>query len=277
MTQSSEIENLTDISSNVMKQESSSDEKNTTATRIPFNIGDVVDVQSRTWPGINKPGGTARVKAFNVESQSYNVTYMLGGKEDGVDAQYVTAHSDEPVARERRQTEITNVQAPIVVTKLKRKPLATVPCKSDGKTVKKIKKPRKPKRKTDPTTTTDRGNTTLSSDVVTTDSDHDELFRDASEYSEEEEEYEEEEECEEETQLPELSSGAETAMNLLHTAFEQCPHSGDEYLAVDIEIFILSQGGCTEEDIAACFAKAEEENKIMVALDDEGNRSVYKV
>jgi hypothetical protein len=27
----------------------------------PFSIGDIVDVQERTWPGINKPGGVARI------------------------------------------------------------------------------------------------------------------------------------------------------------------------------------------------------------------------
>lgn len=52
---------------------------------------------------------------------------------------------------------------------------------------------------------------------------------------------------------------------------------GGVYLAVEIKQFILSHGGCTAEDVEACFLKAEEENKIMVAPDDDGNRAVYKV
>lgn len=28
---------------------------------VEFQIGDVVDVMSRTWPGMNKPGGVARI------------------------------------------------------------------------------------------------------------------------------------------------------------------------------------------------------------------------
>ncbi len=32
-----------------------------------FANGDLVEVESRTWPGINKPGGVGRIKQYNPE------------------------------------------------------------------------------------------------------------------------------------------------------------------------------------------------------------------
>jgi hypothetical protein len=44
-----------------------------------FNIGDYVFVESRTWPGINKPGGYGFIKGWNPESNTYEISYVLGG------------------------------------------------------------------------------------------------------------------------------------------------------------------------------------------------------
>ena len=58
--------------------------------------GTIVFVQSRTWPGINKPGGVARVtKVYPAvdnggNSIKYDVTYILGGKEPRVDESFIT-------------------------------------------------------------------------------------------------------------------------------------------------------------------------------------------
>ena len=51
-----------------------------------FNVGETVNVIARTWTGINKPGGVARVKRVNVEDGSitYDVSYVLGGTERGI-------------------------------------------------------------------------------------------------------------------------------------------------------------------------------------------------
>ena len=54
--------------------------------------GSIVVVEARTWPGINKPGGTARVtKVHNGgNSTKYDVAYVLGGREKQVDESFVT-------------------------------------------------------------------------------------------------------------------------------------------------------------------------------------------
>jgi len=58
--------------------------------------GTIVFVQSRTWPGINKPGGVARVTKVHPavdnggNSIKYDVTYILGGKEPRVDESFIT-------------------------------------------------------------------------------------------------------------------------------------------------------------------------------------------
>ena len=63
-------------------------------------MGSIVFVQARTWPGINKPGGVARVtkihpSAGNGNSTKFDVAYVLGGKEKGVDESFVTFNVNE--------------------------------------------------------------------------------------------------------------------------------------------------------------------------------------
>ncbi|KAL7453846.1 hypothetical protein ACHAWC_005492 [Mediolabrus comicus] len=59
--------------------------------------GSIVTVESRTWPGLNKPGGVARVTHVHHNDDTnkitYDVAYVLGGKEKAVDAEYVTLQS----------------------------------------------------------------------------------------------------------------------------------------------------------------------------------------
>jgi hypothetical protein len=71
--------------------------------RMPIANGTIVFVQARTWPGINKPGGVARVTKVHPAAESgsnstkYNVAYVLGGKENQVDESFVTLdEADEP-------------------------------------------------------------------------------------------------------------------------------------------------------------------------------------
>jgi len=65
-------------------------------------VGDVVNVQSRTWSGINKPGGVARITKLNGDG-SYNVAYVLGGREANVDAGFIS-RSDGTGNGKRRKT-----------------------------------------------------------------------------------------------------------------------------------------------------------------------------
>ena len=51
--------------------------------------GDTVSVLSRTWPGVNKPGGAGRIWKVN-EDGTYDIKYLLGGSERSVERQYIT-------------------------------------------------------------------------------------------------------------------------------------------------------------------------------------------
>ena len=58
--------------------------------------GTIVMIQARTWPGINKPGGVARVQKVHCggNSTKYDVKYVLGGSEKKVDEAFVTPHNE---------------------------------------------------------------------------------------------------------------------------------------------------------------------------------------
>ncbi|RLO11130.1 hypothetical protein DYB28_009868, partial [Aphanomyces astaci] len=74
--------------------------KNMTNILPPLDEGDMVQVAARTWPGINKLGGTGRIKAKHVVDgqMMYDIAYILGGAEKGVERQYITPVSeDNPV------------------------------------------------------------------------------------------------------------------------------------------------------------------------------------
>ena len=55
-----------------------------------FTENEIVEVASRTWPGVNKPGGVGRVIRVG-EDNTYDVNYILGGREKGVEARYITS------------------------------------------------------------------------------------------------------------------------------------------------------------------------------------------
>ena len=57
---------------------------------------DIVYVQSRTWPSVDKPGGVARVLKVHEGGNSikYDVIYVLGGREKQVDEAFVTLKDD---------------------------------------------------------------------------------------------------------------------------------------------------------------------------------------
>ncbi|OQR87710.1 hypothetical protein ACHHYP_08123 [Achlya hypogyna] len=63
-----------------------------TAPLPPLEVGTMVKVAKRTWPGINKLGGTGRIKARRPvgDGFTYDVAYVLGGRENQVERQWVT-------------------------------------------------------------------------------------------------------------------------------------------------------------------------------------------
>ena len=68
-----------------------------------IGIGSVVSVESRMWPGVNKPGGVGRVTKIHAPDgpeaegfvKKYDIAYVLGGKEDMVEEEYVSLPTDE--------------------------------------------------------------------------------------------------------------------------------------------------------------------------------------
>ena len=73
-----------------------------------FCVGELVEVKPRTFPGMNKPGGTATIRKVHDERVkdggpmkdgsvkrttgfTYAVKYVLNGTEKGVDAQWISA------------------------------------------------------------------------------------------------------------------------------------------------------------------------------------------
>jgi hypothetical protein len=69
-----------------------------------FSEGTIVQVQDRCWPGMNKPGGVARVtKMYHVDAATvYDMTYVLGGRERQVEAVFVS--EQEPLKKRRTVT-----------------------------------------------------------------------------------------------------------------------------------------------------------------------------
>ena len=74
-----------------------------------LSVGEYVEVASRTWPGINKPGGAAKVTKCVWDEEegehTYNVAYVLGGRETGVEVVYIKSnnHADGLDSRRRKQ------------------------------------------------------------------------------------------------------------------------------------------------------------------------------
>ena len=81
-----------------------------------FNVGETVNVIARTWTGINKPGGVARVKRVNVEDGSitYDVSYVLGGTERGIGDDFLsTVIEVGRSARTSRQPQSKGGKSPV--------------------------------------------------------------------------------------------------------------------------------------------------------------------
>ena len=80
-----------------------------------FEIGTIVAVRDRQWPGQNKAGGVARLVAVHLdgddedEDVTYDVKYVLEPRRElGVEAKYVSLHTDyESPSKDRRIEETT--------------------------------------------------------------------------------------------------------------------------------------------------------------------------
>ena len=68
-----------------------------------FQPGSIVSVQARTWPGSNKQGGVARILKVYPELNSYDVIYVLGGREKKVSGEFVTSVEDHQGTNSRQR------------------------------------------------------------------------------------------------------------------------------------------------------------------------------
>lgn len=66
-----------------------------------LNVGDVVQVASRTWPGMNKPGGTAKITKCHQDG-TFDVKYVIGGSEKRVEEQYISSTSQSKRRRAQK-------------------------------------------------------------------------------------------------------------------------------------------------------------------------------
>lgn len=79
-----------------------------------FTVGEQVNVEARTWPGINKPGGAGKVVKIHTEGPgivvAVDVRYILGGTEKEVELQYVQKHEElNRGGRSRSRREVMNL------------------------------------------------------------------------------------------------------------------------------------------------------------------------
>ena len=87
---------------NASKSSTSSAKAKAENTGPPMEKDDTVTVLSRTWPGVNKPGGAGRIWKVN-DNGTYDIKYLLGGSERGVEKQYITLTNLVSVAVERKR------------------------------------------------------------------------------------------------------------------------------------------------------------------------------
>ena len=78
-------------------QEEEEEEEEKTKEPEVFNEGDQVFVASRTTPGVNKPGGAGFITYFDDENDVYNVKYILGGSEKGIEACFISKLTSDRV------------------------------------------------------------------------------------------------------------------------------------------------------------------------------------
>ena len=57
-----------------------------------YSVGNIVKVESRMYPGMNAVGGVGRITQYNVDEDTCNVKYVLGGSERNVPIQYIAKH-----------------------------------------------------------------------------------------------------------------------------------------------------------------------------------------
>ena len=226
-----------------------------------FKVNDLVEVSARTWPGINKLGGTAFIKSVNTEKKTYSVAYVLGGKEDDVDVDFIKKKDDaedgEKTVRKRAPVQTLQPEA-FSKSKPKKKTLGVL--KPEEKKIKTTKK----KLHSSQAALTE-GNVLLVDDSISSCGDFESVA-------------ETESKQDSEGGRMEISAIAQTIAQNLSNALKNCSQLPcDGYLAMDIvNYFLETMAECESDDVELALSVAEGENKIMI-LDDESNGRVFYV
>ena len=69
---------------------------------FPYHVKEMVFVEPRTWPGMNKPGGIGRIIRVRLDAQTVDVKYVLGGSEKNVQLKYISKKDKD--SRRKRES-----------------------------------------------------------------------------------------------------------------------------------------------------------------------------
>lgn len=114
-----------------------------------FSVGELVEVKPRTFPGMNKPGGTATIRKVHDEREkdggpmkdgsvkrttgfTYAVKYVLNGSEKRVDAQWIARIDDDEDASDGGAAETLRTPGGRVATVIERRARGWVYVELDG-------------------------------------------------------------------------------------------------------------------------------------------------
>ena len=64
---------------------------------ILFQVGNIVNVESRTWPRMNKPGGVGRITSIDMGRRTAAVEYQVVARrttDDGIPFQFITKYDE---------------------------------------------------------------------------------------------------------------------------------------------------------------------------------------
>eukprot|EP00977_Amphora_coffeiformis_P005662 scaffold1189_cov194-Amphora_coffeaeformis.AAC.19 len=74
----------------------------TTDNTTTWQVGQLVQVQARTWPGINQPGGVGRITGCNTDGTRVSVRYVLDGRhEKEIETIYLSSYGNDTEERLR--------------------------------------------------------------------------------------------------------------------------------------------------------------------------------
>mmetsp|Transcript_25484 Transcript_25484/g.37603 ORF Transcript_25484/g.37603 Transcript_25484/m.37603 type:complete len:238 (+) Transcript_25484:68-781(+) len=217
-----------------------------------FSVGDLVVVEARTWPGINKLGGTGFIKSIDKNSNTYSVSYVLGGKEDSIEPQYISLKEDMDEKPERSRRPTSRLQPEVVTcTRVKKKA--------------KVVSERTPKPARQPTEKVDCSPLELPVPAIALEKDV--SFPEVDTFSDSISHAETDSACAGPATSSTLSDIAQVVVENFKAATRQCSCAADEaYSVADLETFFCDLiPNCTPAYVEEALLFLEDDNKLMLA------------